>query len=162
MWHWPLKERPRVPTGSDSGAFGCVRKHDIHTGVDLYCANEPSPVYAVEAGVVVYVGPFTGLQAGSPWWLDTNAVAVRGAFGVVLYGEVEAASTPTVGTRVKAGELLAHVAPVLRHDKGLPTKMLHLELYDYGFVEPVWWRLDEEKPVGLLDPTDLLLMARGR
>lgn len=161
-WTWPLKNRPKVPTGEEPGAFGARRTHDIHTGVDLYCPNEPCPVYAVETGIVVYVGPFTGPLAGSPWWHDTNCVAVRSRFAsTVLYGELEPSSSPVVGATVAQGELIGHVAEVLRRDKGRPTKMLHIELYA-AFTEPVWWRLNETQPENLLDPTDLLLMARGR
>lgn len=149
---WPLRGMaPALPDGP--GAFGAVRRHDVHTGVDLYCP-EGTEVIAVEAGVVVAVLPFTGPRADSPWWEDTDAVLVEGASGVVLYGELGPAVA--VGDRCRAGDLLGHVVRVLRRDKGRPVAMLHLELYAPGAREPVWWLLGDDRPGPLRDPTPLL------
>lgn len=50
-WAWPLWEGPAaLPDGP--GRFGAVRKHDVHTGIDLY-TYPGMPVLAVEDGVVV-------------------------------------------------------------------------------------------------------------
>jgi len=158
VWLWPLPGvTPTVPIDGP-GKFGAIRKHDIHTGVDLYCA-EGQPVQAVEPGTVVAILQFTGANAGSFWWRDTNAVMVEGAEYVVLYGEIAESSVLTVGTPVRAGDVLGKVVRVLRQDRGLPTTMLHLELYARGVREPVWWRLEESQPTGLLDPTEWLLQA---
>jgi hypothetical protein len=140
------------------GKFGAVRKHDIHTGVDLYC-DQGQPVRAVEPGTVVAVLQFTGPKAGSFWWRDTRAVMVEGVEHVVLYGEIAEAPRLAVGITVQAGEVLGEVVRVLRQDRGLPTTMLHLELYALGVREPVWWRFGESQPPGLLDPTERLLLA---
>ncbi len=139
----------------DKGVFGARRRYDVHTGVDLY-TPEGEPVYAIEAGFVHRVLPFTGPRAGHTWWLDTDAVVVQGASGFALYGEI----TPCVieGTFVLPGALLGHVKRVLRNDKGLPTTMLHFELYS-RFTESVGWELDADKPEGLEDPTELLKAA---
>lgn len=149
---WPLLDTPSaIPEGP--GAFGAVRRHDVHTGVDLYCP-EGTVVVAIERGFVVAIVPFTGPAADSPWWEPTVAVLVEGPSGVVLYGEI--APIVTAGTPVSAGDPLGHVVRVLRHDKGHPTAMLHLERYVAGVREPVWWRLGEDQPGVLLDPTPLL------
>lgn len=139
--------------GQHPGAFGARRKHHTHEGVDLY-APEGTPVFAVEAGVVTAVKPFTGPHAGLPWWEDTWAVWVEGDSGVVLYGEI----TPTVvvGKHVGAGECVGQVMRVLRKDKGRPTSMLHLELHQAGSVAAPEW-LGLERPATLRDPTSLLL-----
>lgn len=158
MWLWPLPfHYPTVPVPPHPGAFGAVRKHDIHTGVDLY-APEKAPVRAVEDGIVVAVLPFTGPEAESPWWLPTLAVLVSGRSGMVLYGEVRPIVRP--GERIERGEQLGTVTRVLA-TKARPElpghlpSMLHLELYE-KVMDPVWWRLGQPRPKGLQDPTSFL------
>ncbi|MFO0629583.1 MAG: peptidoglycan DD-metalloendopeptidase family protein [Polyangiales bacterium] len=154
VWCWPLPgvSVAVLPAAGAPGAFGAVRRHDVHTGVDLHC-GEGQAVHAVEDGVVVGVEDFTGPAAGSSWWLPTKAVLVEGASGVVLYGEVvpEAAMVP--GALVAQGDRVGRVTRVLRHDKGAPTTMLHLELYAAGARSSVWWRHGEPQPAALRDPT---------
>lgn len=147
----PLKTEFQEPPLS--GRFGAIREHDIHTGVDLF-APEGTIVHAIEPGMVVAVVPFTGIAAESPWWLDTQAVMVEGASGVILYGEV----TPfrEVGDFVFGGTTIGTVKRVLKKDKGKPVSMLHLECYVPGTTEPVWWKLNEPQPKELLDPTFLV------
>jgi hypothetical protein len=138
---------------SPHGEFGAVRKHDIHTGVDLYC--EPgSPVYAIEDGVVVAIEDFTGPEAGSPWWHSTKAVLVEGTSGVICYGEI----SPSIElhARVATGDVVGKVLTVLKNDKGLPMSMLHVELYRARTTKTVWWKLNEPRPEELLDITSLL------
>lgn len=135
------------------GEFGAVRKYDIHTGVDLYC-KPLSEVHAIEDGVVVAHGPFTGPDAGSPWWNHTHYVMVEGASGVVLYGELW--PFVSTGELVYAGDALGVVLTVLRKDKGLPMTMLHMELYEPKTTKPVEWKLDEPQPATLRDITPLL------
>lgn len=156
-WRWPLAHRiHRVPEAPEPGAFGAQRRHDVHTGVDLY-AEPGALVVAVEDGVVVAVEDFTGPRAGSPWWHDTRALLVEGPSGVVLYGELD--PTVEVGDAVKRGAVLGRVRTVLRRDKGLPMTMLHLELYAPGARASVWWRLGEPHPDALHDPTGRLVEA---
>lgn len=152
MWIAPLKNMPLIPVDGHPGAFGTVRKHDIHTGVDLYCEDK-AEVFAVEDGIVVFISPFTGDQAGSPWWNNTQAIGVLGASGVVVYGEVT--SLVAVGDKVSGGQSIASVDQVLKKDKGRPVSMLHIELYN-KIMEPVWWHHENSQPEGLLDPTDFL------
>jgi murein DD-endopeptidase MepM/ murein hydrolase activator NlpD len=155
MWRWPLLARPPVPKPGEPGAFGTRRKHDTHTGVDLYC-EEGSPVFAVEPGRVVRIEQFTGDTAGSPWWRRTWAVLVEGASGVVVYGELH---DPTILTRedLREGDAVGRVTRVLVNAKGRPPTMLHLELYAAGTRETTWWR--DDRPSHLLDPTPFLLEA---
>mgnify|MGYP001225525882 CR=1 FL=1 len=147
----PVKIPIHKPT--PDGQFGAVRKHDTHTGVDLY-AEAGTKVYAIEAGTIVANVSFTGIAAESPWWLDTGAVMIEGDSGVILYGEIE--SDLKSGDYVFEGDLIGVVLRVLKKDKGKPLAMLHLELYTPGTKEPAWWRLGESKPETLVDPTPLV------
>lgn len=143
-----------LPLRPHPGAFGTVRKHHAHEGVDLY-APEGSEVFAIEAGVVDAAKPFTGPKAGSPWWLDTEAVFVRGASGTIVYGEIDA--EVRVGDKVEAGDRIGRVRRVLRNDKGRPTSMLHLELRKNGYFSVDNVQVGEAPPEWLLDPTPLLM-----
>jgi len=145
-----------LPLAPHPGGFGVQRKHHVHEGVDLYCPPG-TRVCAVQAGEVVAVLPFTGPSAGLAWWQDTHVVLVEGEDGVVAYGEIE----PLVrkGQVVAAGELLGQVLPVLRHDKGRPTSMLHLELHAKGTRGCPPWDHVDSRPASLRDPTEFLLRA---
>jgi murein DD-endopeptidase MepM/ murein hydrolase activator NlpD len=163
-WRFPLRDCAGIPINRHPGAFGCVRKRDVHTGVDLYC-RENEPVFAVEEGVVVAVEDFTGPKAASPWWNDTQALLVEGSSGVVCYGEVCINEGISAGVRIEAGQEIGHVIGVLRAIQARPDIpghscfMLHLELYRHGTRAAVWWQLDEPRPANLLDPTPYLLTA---
>lgn len=181
---FPLKKYNHIiPENGHHGAFGTIRKHDIHTGVDLYC--EPNQdVYAIESGIVIGVEKFTGEWAGSPWWNNTSAVFILGESGIILYGELELEKHLKLGKRVKRGRGLGKAQTVLKKDKGLPLTMLHMELYDHKVwiengkkiwyersiksresisflhmfnIESVIWELNKPKPDILLDVTPLLL-----
>ncbi len=155
---FPLKNyKHEVPLGDDLGAFGVIRKHDIHTGIDLYC-NEGDEVYAIEDGEVLAIKPFTGEIAGFPWWNDTYAVAVKGKSGVINYGEIQPDDKLNVGDKITEGTPLGHVIPVLKKDKGkVPSmNMLHLELYEEYNDHWIEWQLDTPQPENLKNPTDLL------
>lgn len=159
-WTWPLRS-PVFLLPDEPGQFGVVRKEDVHTGDDLYC-ELGTEVVAVEDGEVILVEGFTGPNAAdpSPWWNDTDAILVRGASGVVVYGEVSA--RVRVGDTVKAGQVIGVVErAVLKSFKGRPMVMLHLELMDASATGTVWWKLGEEMPSVLRDPTPYLLDAAG-
>jgi hypothetical protein len=145
----PLKDF-RLPHAA--GVFGAIRKFDIHTGIDLYCAPG-SDVFAMEDSVVVEVGPFTGVGVNMPWWNDTSYLVAKGDSGYILYGEISTSLSP--GHALTAGCSLGTVETVLKKDKGLPMTMLHLELYSYWSVW-VSWDLQAPKPLNLMDPTPLI------
>jgi hypothetical protein len=160
LWLKSLVPQQLIGTGgemkveiSSEGSFGAIRKHDIHTGIDIYYP-EGTIIRAIEEGVVINIVDFTGSKADSPWWNDTKAVMVHGESGVILYGEIE--SKCFIGQRLLKDEIVGKVLTVLKNNKGKPMSMLHLELYKWGTVEPVWWKLGESKPDCLLDPTFLL------
>ena len=173
MWHSPLPlalvpssnslsfqdleaGQTALPLAPHPGAFGVVRKHHTHEGVDLY-APEGTPVSAVEAGQVVRIEPFTGPHAGSPWWHDTWAVFVEGASGVVVYGEIQPQVGLVEGARVEPGQVLGQILQVLKTPKGRPATMLHLELHAPGARSAPGWDHGQPRPATLLDPTPWLL-----
>lgn len=166
-WNFPLGFCTGIPVGSHPGAFGYQRKHEVHTGVDLY-TNNHAPVFAVENGLVVGLGHFTGEQDGSGHWENTDYLLVEGASGVVCYGEV--APTVKVGDVVRAHDYIANVVRVLKEGRERPDipghrpSMLHLELYPHGYraaAPKLESRFDDLFMTMLLDPTERL-MESGR
>ena len=161
----------RIPKGSTAiplaphpGAFGVMRKFDVHAGLDFYCP-EGTPVCAVEDGTVVSIRPFTGTSVDMPWWRDTDVVMVEGKSGVVFYGEVSPSSDLKEGMRISAGQGVGENKRVLINDKGRPLCMLHLELHKHGTrIDPLWPHAEgishaETKPASILDPTPFMLEA---
>lgn len=150
-----------VPKEGEPGAFGAVRKHDIHTGIDLYCKSD-ARVFAIEAGKVVAVEKFTGEHAGSPWWNNTWAILIESERGVLCYGELKPMWWVQPGYEVCHGEMIGEIIPVLKKDKGVtPVSMLHLELYKKGTGHTVWWNHGNPQPEELLDPTELVRNLYG-
>lgn len=125
------------PMSGHPGSFACQRKHEKHTGVDLY-TTDGQPVSAVENGNVVGIEHFTGEWDNTPWWNNTDCILVEGATGVVCYGEVLPEESLKVGDPVMRGERIATVRRVLKENKDRPdipghsTSMLHMELYPHG------------------------------
>ena len=101
---------------SKEGMFGAERKHDIHTGIDLYTMKN-SPVFAMEDATVVAVEDFTG-PPESPWWLPTKAVLAEGHSGTILYGEIE--PLVKVGDKITKDQIIGKVLPVLPENKVRP------------------------------------------
>jgi hypothetical protein len=169
MWHFPLCPIdkleticPGIPFNYHPGAFGFKRKHEYHTGVDLYC-KEGTSVYACEDGIVIGIEPFTGPKDNSPWWRDTDCVLVKVNDGVICYGEI-IPSKLEIGQKIKTGDLIGQVEAVLPDGKERPDIpghsrwMLHLEWYTSDRDKASTpWKLDDQKPKYLLDPTVKLL-----
>lgn len=152
----PLKNMPEIPMGYHPGAFGAIRKHDVHTGVDLYC--EPGDeVFSIGSGEVVAIVDFTGEAVGTPWWHNTKVVIVQQdqIEGHILYGEIE--PLVSVGQKLNTGDVIGKVVTVLKKDKGLPMTMLHLEYYNKYFdLKPVEWLIGDLMPNYLANPYKLL------
>lgn len=168
QWTWPFGHWTAcqgIPVGNHPGAFGYARRTAYHTGVDLYC-TDGQPVYAVEGGIVVGINPFTGPQINRPKWNDTDAVFVEGRSGVINYGEIIPRVGLAVGQRVRRGELIGQVTPVIIKGRERPDvpghsrSMLHFELYPHGHTDWVPWMIGEEEHAQL-NPTELLLNIEG-
>ena len=162
-----------LPTFSEPGAFGALRKHDRHEGVDIYCV-EGASVFAVEDGEVVDSYHYTGEAAACGWWKDTWCIKVKGRSGVVTYGElkmpdeahVDSVAYPAIGTKVKAGDFIGIVGTVLKDGKlrldirNHNTSMLHLELRKEN-CRIDGWKIGEDRDTRLLDPSPYLYLSRN-
>lgn len=157
----PLLKHFDIPVGNHYGSFGVKRKYEHHSGIDLY-TPENTPVYAIESGKVIEVNWFTGPEVGSDWWFSTKQISIEGDSGVIIYGEINTLLHIETGYQVNQSEHIGNVVRVLRHDKGRPLSMLHIELLKHGYKNddiPIW-ELDKEKPDGLLDPTNMLIQCQ--
>jgi len=160
MWSLlsPLDIMPPIPIGKNHpGSFGVDRHHDVHTGVDLY-APYGCPVRAIESGKIIQIEWFTGSKINMPWWNNTRAVYIEGKTGVFNYGEIQEYKKIKVGQTIEQGEYFGYVISVLKKYKGRPMSMLHLELYDHGYIDD-WgkWVIGTSQPEHLKDPTPYLL-----
>lgn len=163
-WKFPLDGyygNRFIPVWPHLGAFGAVRKYEVHNGVDIYCEGEVD-VFAIEDGEVVEMGQFTGAEVASPWWNDTWYMTVKGRSGYIVYGEVVPYRDMEIGKNVKSGDKIAFVTPVLKDGKvrmdiqGHSQFMLHIEL-KRELVHDGGWPLGTERPKELLDPTAYLI-----
>lgn len=156
MYYWPL--RNLTPAFPDyPGSFGAIRRHDIHTGIDLYC-EAGQEVVAVTDGVVIKVEHFTGAWADppTPWWNNTDAVYVQTDIGIMVYGEIN--PIVSVGDKISGNDTIGYVdISVLKKDKGRPMYMLHFELLKHVEANALPWT--DKKPDGICDPTDILMAA---
>lgn len=155
------KFRDYIPRFYEPGAFGAIRKFDIHEGVDIY-TRDGAEVHAVEDGVVTAMYEFTGKNADCPWWNPTWCIKVEGKSGVVTYGELaEPYGRICVGHKVHAGDFIGFVTPILKPEKYRPdirnhsVAMLHLELRTET-CHLDGWKLGEQRDRKLLDPTPYL------
>ena len=160
-----------LPTFSEPGAFGALRKHDRHEGVDIYCI-EGASVFVVEDGEVVDSYQYTGEAAACGWWKDTWCIKVKGRSGVVTYGElkmpdeahIDGVVYAAIGTKVKAGDFIGVVGTVLKDGKlrldirNHNTSMLHLELRKEN-CRIDGWKIGEDRDTRLLDPSPYLYLS---
>lgn len=154
---FPLNNYSKILPLNNESSFAHIRKHDVHTGIDLH-TEEGSGVFSIAKGRVIKVINFTGPKANSPWWEDTEAVLVEHSFGVVLYGEL----SPKVkeGDELLMGQEIGIVKRVLKTNKGKPQSMLHLEYYNQKVDDGVIWPLNEDLPKGLLNPYEILILSQ--
>jgi hypothetical protein len=161
------EDMPGIPINNHPGAYGHVRKHNRHEGVDLY-VDPGTLVTSMALGTVVAIEKFTGDSTGTSWWLETSAITVKDDLGYFVYGEIIPGKDMEVGKVVAGNIILGKVTPVLPPDKQRPdipghkVSMLHLERYSLDYDPSMgWasWGLDSEKPKYLLDPTPFLIDA---
>lgn len=153
--------RDYIPRFYEPGAFGAIRKFDIHEGVDIY-THDGAEVYPVETGVITAVYEFTGKNANCDWWNPTWCIKVQGKSGVVTYGELaKPRDSMKVGKKVYPCLSIGHVTPVLKPEKYRPdirnhsVAMLHLELRTET-CHLDGWQLEGQRDKRLLDPTPYL------
>lgn len=157
---------------NSANLFGAVRKYDVHTGIDIFM-HEDAPVYLPFDGEVVKIGNFTGTNAEpfpSPWWNDTQYVIIKHMIPAfywygdlilkyVLYGEIEVSREIKIGDKLPEGTIIGNILEVLRNDKGSPTSMLHVEMYNEIPEYPVVLDHSESIPTCLEDPYDFLCLC---
>ena len=154
------KFRDYLPRFYEPGAFGAVRKFDMHEGVDIY-THDGAEVHSVEDGIVTAIYEFTGKNADCDWWNKTWCIKVEGKSGVITYGELKQPVIIAVGDKVQAGKIIGHVTPVLRPEKYRPdirnhsVAMLHIELRTKTYHLD-GWQLNGNRDKYLLDPTPYL------
>ena len=153
-----LTKEVEIPMLPHVGAFGVRRRFDHHCGVDLYAPID-TPVYAVEDGEIVDICPFTGPSAGYNFWLDTEAIYIKGESGVVVYGEIGVDPNLKIGDKISQRQFVGKVKRVIVKDKGRPMSMLHLELHHRDHIHCGHWHRDGVKPIGKLDPTKHLIKS---
>jgi murein DD-endopeptidase MepM/ murein hydrolase activator NlpD len=154
----PLKNKIfKLPEPGARGDFGYKRSFYYHMGIDLYC-DLNQKIVAIEDGTIVNVEQFTGFDAipSSPWWLDTWSLLIEGESGVLGYCEIKIKNGLKKGMKVKAGDELGKVIPVLKNDKGNGTTMCHFEQYTHGTTEHTTWLATESQPENLVNPRKLL------
>lgn len=152
-----------IPVSPHPGSFGFPRKICCHSGVDLY-ADVGTNVFPFEDGEVIDLGQFTGKKVGCDWWNDTWFVTIKGKSGNIVYGEIKVNDNIKIGTMVNKNITL--LGTVLRVVKNPPKKivenhkcsMLHVELLRNSFLECPEWKIGDQNPDGILDPTQYLYM----
>lgn len=169
MWY-PLNvhmSNRGIPVNSHPGAFGNSRKYNFHEGVDLY-GREGEWVMAMLDGEVISNERFTGPSVGHPWWLETDAVTIYNHDTETYYVYGELKSDLKVGDRVKMGQKIGELVPVLPPEKirtDIPQHsnvMLHLEKWNNKYNPEIGWRAwttRYDRPEWLEDPTNDLIKA---
>lgn len=155
---WPLKNKnPNISEIGSVGDFASRRSFYFHPGIDIYC-DEAQEVQVIEDGVIVHIENFTGPEADppSPWWNETWSILIEGQSGVIGYCELRPLAYVKVGLKVKEGDVIAKIIPVLKKDKGNGRNMIHIELYKLNTRHHVTWLLDTAKPDELENPRQLL------
>lgn len=164
FYHPPLLPMPDIPVCLHYVAYMVKRRHDVHTGIDLY-APEGSPVYAVEDGDIICIRKFTGTSIGYNWWNETKAVDIEGYTGCLCYGEIEPDLQLKVGDAVKKGQVIGKVIPVLKEDRGKAMSMLHFSIHRHGFADMIKAVEDTSKESFYdlqIDPTMLLIQLKNK
>ena len=116
---FPVKCKTKIDSYKTVRAakFGSTRTGRLHAGVDIY--TEPgTEVYAAEDGVI--------RRVSDKFYKNVGAVEVTHKTCIGRYCEITPLKGLSVGTEVKQGQLIGHVAKI----DGIEKSMLHFELYD--------------------------------
>jgi murein DD-endopeptidase MepM/ murein hydrolase activator NlpD len=111
--------------GKITSAFGVDRGDHVHAGVDIG-ASLGSPIYAAEAGEVIFAGPMSGYG---------HLIKIQGADGIITaYGHMYSTNLVKVGQQVAAGTRIASVGS----DGQSSGPHLHLEVIQTGKkIDPI-------------------------
>jgi murein DD-endopeptidase MepM/ murein hydrolase activator NlpD len=97
--------------------FGSNRTLRLHAGADIY-APVGTEVYACEDGIV--------RRVSEKFYKNVGAIEITHKTCIGRYCEITPLKGIDIGTEVKQGQLIGHVAKI----DGLDISMLHFELYD--------------------------------
>lgn len=159
---WPVSAGPRLvarevsgvvvdeaPAGQTPRRFGALREGGrLHAGVDLP-ATSGSAIAAMDDGVVLGILPgYVGL--------DAIAVDHPNLGAVLVYAEFARDARTVPGLRVARGQILGRAAA------SAYGSMLHVEAWERGRAPKAFtaWLAIGPRPLGLVDPTTILLRAR--
>ena len=141
--------------GNWSRRFGAPRGDRYHVGMDLY-GYAGDPVVAMLDGTVV---------AAQSFHLGSDALFIDHGDFVMMYGEIEPNSWKRFGlekgSRVNKGQQIARVDCMVGTVGDCESHMLHVEAYRPGTTKNKRWYRSKGAPTQILDPTLLLLRARG-
>lgn len=157
QWRFPIDREEVIESGfnipypgEDKNGFGKERDKDRLSGVFLY-SNIGTSVLAVECGKVIKVNKNNDNEPNSPGFRDSQSVWVKGASGIVIYGDVKAS--------VKTGQEVTFDTEIGKVIGGTINPGLFLQLYDKDVTETVWWGSRDKKPSQLKDPTPYLFRS---
>lgn len=142
----PFTKNPNVPLYCvpEPSKRWALRKHDMHLGTDIhlpageevilprFSKHPMTNIFVEKSWEVVRVENFTGPNSvpPTPWWNDTQAVMIRNGVFVHVLGEIE--TSLKVGQRIKEGDVVGRIKPVLKKANGMPNSMLHYECWRVG------------------------------
>lgn len=141
-----------VPQGAVvTSGFG-PRWGGFHYGVDFgrEGGSANMPVFAAQAGTVVYAGAATGFGGPDPaGWVVVDHPTEAGS-GTTVYGHV--VREVAVGEHVAAGQRIAHVNPNPDTNGGVAPHM-HFEVHPWAWqagsqIDPLPWLGDSPRPGG--------------
>jgi murein DD-endopeptidase MepM/ murein hydrolase activator NlpD len=124
--YWPL-EAGRIVT-SEYGP----RPDGFHYGMDFGWpgGSANKPVYAVQAGTVIYSGAAQGYGGPDPaGWLVIDSTDEEGG-GALEYGHI--VREVNYGDHVTAGQRIAHINPQRKTNGGVPPH-LHVSAWQYAY-----------------------------
>ena len=126
--------------------FGSSRTLRLHAGADIY-ADIGTEVYACEDGIV--------RRVSEKFYRNVGAIEITHKTCIGRYCEITPLKGIDIGTVVKQGQLIGHVAKI----DGLNISMLHFELYDNQDDKTalsITPRPPYNRRKDLLDPTEYL------
>ena len=126
--------------------FGSNRTLRLHAGADIY-ADIGTEVYACEDGIV--------RRVSEKFYRNVGAIEITHKTCIGRYCEITPLKGIDIGTVVKQGQLIGHVAKI----DGLNISMLHFELYDNQDDKTalsITPRPPYNRRKDLLDPTEYL------
>lgn len=126
--------------------FAAARTGRLHAGADIY-APVGTEVYACEDGII--------RKVSEKFYKNVGAIEIIHRTCIGRYCEITPVKGIDIGTEIKQGQLIGHVAKI----DGIEKSMLHFELYDNQNDKTALTILPKppyNRRSDLLDPTEYL------